>query len=271
MDEIKIGCQTYTWQMSYEKYSQKLDHIMDVVAKAGFSGIEPEVCMLGPYNPQPQKLADDLAARGLQLGAIGFVCDWRGPGENADERAEADRMIEYLNYFPGAVLALGQMPGKDRSELRERQMNCIAICNDIGKRASDAGIVTAFHPNPPPGSVFRIEEDYKILLDGLEEGIVDFAPDAGHIANGGMDAVAVFRQYRSRIRHIHFKDMDSNHNWVEMGQGIIDYKTIVEDLSKTDYNGWIMIEDESARAEDNPDAVTIDTGKYLQKIGLLNK
>ena len=101
------------------------------------------------------------------------------------------------------------------------------------------------------------------------DNIVDFAPDAGHIAKGGMDAVAIFRQYRSRIRHIHFKDMDSNQNWVEMGQGIIDYKTIVEDLSKTDYYGWIMIEDESARAEDDPDGVTIENGKYLAGVGLL--
>jgi inosose dehydratase len=61
------------------------------------------------------------------------------------------------------------MPQIDRSSLLERQINCIKCCDDIGHRATDAGIKTVFHPNSPSGYVFRIKEDYEILLDGLEE------------------------------------------------------------------------------------------------------
>ena len=265
MSAIKYGCQTYTWQMSHEKYSQRLDHIISVVAESGFAGIESEVCMLGPYNEAPAKLAADMSARGLTLGAICLVCDWLGPKETGEELAEADRVIDMLKtHFPGTLLALCQMPQADRSDLRRRQDNCIACCNAIGTRAADKGIQSVMHPNSPPGSVFRVEEDYKILMDSLDTSLVGYAPDAGHIAKGGMDPVAIFKEYASVIGHVHFKDMTEDGIWAEMGAGAIDFAAIVSGLEACGYQGWIMIEDESPRAEVDPDAVTAANGEYLK-------
>jgi inosose dehydratase len=265
MCAIQYGCQTYTWQMSYEKYSQRLDHIIDVVAESGFAGIEAEVCMLGPYNEDPAALAGDLQAKGLELAAICLVCDWLSPQETDAELAEADRVIEMLkSNFPGAMLALCQMPQSDRDNLVERQSNCIACCNEIGRRAANSGVRTAFHPNSPEGSVFRIAEDYKVLMDGLDTSIVGFAPDAGHIAKGGMDPVAIFREYGEVIQHVHFKDMREDGIWAEMGEGSIDFAGIVSILEQHNYRGWIMVEDESPRAESDPDAVTRANGEYLK-------
>ena len=264
MCAIQYGCQTYTWQMSYEKYSQRLDHIINVVAESGFAGIEAEVCMLGPYNEDPIALAADLLKNTLELGAICLVCDWLAPQETAAETAEADRVIAMLeSYFPGTILALCQMPQADRSNLQERQNNCISCCNAIGRRAADCGIRTVLHPNSPEGSVFRIAEDYKVLMDGLDTSVVGYAPDAGHIAKGGMDPVAIFQEYASVIQHVHFKDMQEDGTWAEMGQGCIDFAAIVSTLEQHNYQGWIMVEDESPRAEVDPDTVTRANGEYL--------
>lgn len=265
MCAIQYGCQTYTWQMSYEKYSQRLDHIMGVVAESGFAGIEAEVCMLGPYNENPAALAADLQEKGLQLGALCLVCDWLSPQETQSELAEADRVIAMLQtHFPGTLLALCQMPQADRSNLTERQNNCIACCSAIARRASDSGVRTVMHPNSPPGSVFRIAEDYKILMDGLDSSLVGYAPDAGHIAKGDMDPVAIFREYAPAIQHVHFKDMTADGTWAEMGAGCIDFDAIVSGLESGGYQGWIMVEDESPRAEIDPDAVTRANGEYLK-------
>jgi inosose dehydratase len=251
--------------MSYEKYSQRLDHIIDVVAESGFAGIESEVCMLGPYNEDPVRLAGDMQAKGLALAAICLVCDWLSPQETPEELTEADRVIAMLQtHFPGTLLALCQMPQADRSDLQARQDNCIACSNAIGRRAADSGVRTAFHPNSPEGSVFRIAEDYKILMDSLDTSVVGFAPDAGHIAKGDMDPVAIFQEYGPTIQHVHFKDMRQDGTWAEMGQGCIDFDAIVNGLKAHDYQGWIMVEDESPRAEIDPDAVTRANGEYLK-------
>ncbi|MDP7287070.1 MAG: TIM barrel protein [Phycisphaerae bacterium] len=265
MSAIQYGCQTYTWQMSYEKYSQRLDHIISVVAGSGFAGIEAEICMLGPYNEDPARLAGDLQAKELQLGALCLVCDWLSGQETDEELTEADRVIAMLQaHFPGTLLALCQMPQADRSDLAERQNNCIACCNAIGRRAADSGVATVMHPNSPPGSVFRIAEDYRILMDGLDSSVVGYAPDAGHIAKGGMDPVAICQEYGSVIQHVHFKDMTRDGTWAEMGAGAIDFAAIVSGLEAADFQGWIMVEDESPRAETDPDAVTVANGEYLK-------
>lgn len=264
MNRIQFGCQTYTWQMSYDKYSDAIDSILDTVASAQFAGLEAEVCMLGRYQTEPERLAEAFARRSLAFGALCLVCDWRHPRETDAERAEADRVIEFLRHFPGTLLALCQMPGADRTDLHNRQQNCLRCCHEVARRAAAAGIVTAFHPNSPPGSVFRHTEDYRFLLDHLDARVLGFAPDAGHIAKGGIDPVELFRQAAPLIRHVHYKDMTAAGAWAEMGRGSIDFPAITRSLRNHAYKGWIMIEDESPLAETDPAAVTRLNGEYIR-------
>ena len=265
-DSIRFGCQTYTWQMSLEKYREKLEHIISTIGASGLQGIEPEVCMLGNFAAAPDKLRRSLQSRSVELGALCLVCDWRKEKETQEERTQADAAIALLrDFFPESVLVLCQMPGADRENLAPRQKNALACVNAVGARAHAAGLTSAFHPNSPSGSIFRTAEDYAIMLEGLDSKNVGFAPDAGHIAKGGMDPIEVFRETLPLIRHVHFKDMDAAGQWEEMGRGGIDFRGLVDLLRQADYRGWIMIEDESARAESDPDAVTLANGKYVRE------
>jgi len=168
-----------------------------------------------------------------------------------------------MQNFPGTHLVLCQMPGRDRRDLQQRQANLITCVNSCAGRAVDQGIVCSFHPNSPPGSIFRIAEDYEILLDGLDGNVVGFAPDTGHIAKGGMDVIEILMKYRELIKHVHFKDIDGNGKWSAMGDGVIDFPWIVKMLRDTGYSGWIMVEEESQEAEKEPDGATIKNGEYF--------
>jgi inosose dehydratase len=265
MSQIKFGCQFYTWQMSGNRYAGKLPHILNVVRPAGFAGIESEPWMLGSYYDDPSTLKDLLAQFNLQLGAIALVCNWASPDETEQEKSEAGRVFKYTKSFPGAHLVLCQAPGKDRSNLRQRQDNLISCVNAVAARAVDQGLTCSYHPNSPDGSVFRIEDDYEILLDELDSSVVGFAPDTGHIVKGGMDVVKILKMYRPLIEHIHFKDITASGGWTAMGDGIIDFPGIVAMLRDTGYAGWIMIEEESPEAEVDPDTATTKNGEFLQR------
>jgi inosose dehydratase len=264
MNAMRFGCQTYTWQMSFEKYRGQIDHIVSVVRASGMRGVEPELCMLGDFATDPVRLRDCLAANQVALGALSLVCAWEGPRETPEETALADSTLALLrDYFPGTALVLCQALGPDRRDLARRQKNVLACLGAVGARARAAGVTAAFHPNSPAPSLFRVADDYGVLLDGLAREEVGFAPDAGHIAKGGMDPVRIFEQGAGLIRHVHFKDMSPDGSWALMGRGCIDFRGIVGVLGNSGYRGWIMVEDESPLAETDPDAATLLNGRYI--------
>jgi inosose dehydratase len=251
--------------MSGERYVGQLAHILDIVSTAGFSGIEPETCMLGPYYEDPNALQETLRRFKLKLGAIALVCDWAEPNETEEEKREAERIFEYISHFPETHLVLCQMPGKDRSNLSQRQKNAIACINQVATRAANLGIICSFHPNSPPGSIFRTKEDYQKLLENLDNRVVGFAPDTGHIRKGGIDVIDIFKTYGALIKHVHFKDINASGTWTAMGKGIIDFPHIVNMLRDSGFAGWIMVEEESQMAEVDPDSATFLNGKYIQE------
>jgi len=263
MGKIRIGCQTYTWQMSGEKYLDKLEHIMQIAAQAQYAGLEPETQFLGRLW-DAARMADALAANSLELAALTLVEDWLNPQETAEERAHADKTIDFLEHFPGTILAMVQMPGEDRSHLRQRQENLLACVNAIAARAHARGIICSYHPNSPAGSVVRTAEDYDFFLNRLDHALIGYAPDVGHIAAGGMDPLATIRQYRPLVNHVHYKDMAAGGEWAAMGDGVIDFPAITTYLRDSGYDGWIIVEDECPRAVDEPDELTLEDGVYTR-------
>jgi inosose dehydratase len=262
MNKIRVACETYTWQMPGEGYKGKLDHIMGVVSLAGFAGIEPETSFLDDLS-DPNKLKDILQKHNLELVALCHVENWRNPKETDSERTNADKWIEFLAHFPETIYLPVQMPGKDRKNLKDRQDNLLSCVNSLAQRANDKGIKCSYHPNSPAGSIYRSEEDYKILLNGLNSDWIGYTPDVGHIAKVDMDPLSIVKEYRSLINLIHYKDMFEDGRWAPTGEGIINFKEITQFLIDSDYEGWIIMEDECDQAITNPDGVTLNDGKYI--------
>jgi inosose dehydratase len=261
MSKIKVACETYTWQMPGEQYKGKLDHIIGVIHEAGFAGIEPETSFFHDLS-DPIKMKETLDKHHLQLTSLCHVEDWRDSGESDSEKANSQKWIDFLSHFPDTMYLLVQMPGKDRANLQERQRNLLTCVNDIAARASDVGIECSYHPNSPEGSIYRTEEDYKILLNGLSNNI-GYTPDVGHIAKGGMDPLSIVKEYSNRINLIHYKDMFDDGRWAPTGEGTIDFEGITKYLIDTNYEGWIVMEDECDQAITDPDHVTLEDGKFI--------
>ena len=238
--KISFGCQTYTWKLNKERFAGDLPHIADVTAKAGYTGLESEIDMLGDYFNRAELTKEIVDGCGISLAAIVLHQDWAGYEESAHDRKEGDAL----------------------SERRERLFACMA---QVTGRAMESGVVTAFHPNSSVNSLFRTAEDYGVLFEMLDKTDIGLAPDIGHIANGGMDPMDVLVRFRSKVRHIHFKDRSGHNTWALMGNGSIDYSSIVSYLESTGYRGWIMVEDESHEAELDSDKAVFYNGEYIKR------
>lgn len=279
MGTIKFGSEVYTWFMqdTGKAYDNKLDHMIKVAASAGFTGIEPMILLaskdlgcsdywLGDFK-DPAKLKDVLAENNMELAGFALVCPWDGEKESDAERAAADYAIDTLeNHFPGTKLGTVPLPG-GRKNLQERRLNLVKNVNAVSRRAKDAGIDCSFHPNSPPASIARTQEDYDVILSSLDPAVTGWTPDVGHIIRGGMDVIATLDKWAHLVNHIHYKDFSGNgpEPWAKMGTGKLDFHQITEWLTLRNYEGWIICEDECHEAIGDPDGVTRQNGKWCEE------
>jgi inosose dehydratase len=263
---FRFGNECYTWFMSGNgaTHANRLDHMIKVTAQAGMAGIEPIHFWMGDLS-DPDRLADSLQRHGVALAAIALVLEWNLPHETEHEQAEADRVIELLRRFPGALLCTVQMP-TSRENLEERRRNLVANVNSVSRRAAERGVTATFHPNSPPTSINRTAVDYEAILGGLDRDATGWTPDVGHIINGGMAPLATMKQWQPLINHVHFKDWDGEPEFALMGAGKVDLVDVTRWLKSWNYGGWIICEDEAEAAVDDPDGVTLHDGRWIRDV-----
>jgi inosose dehydratase len=258
---LRFACQTYSWQMSFDRYRGRVAHMAEVAASAGFAGFEPELVMLGD-GWDAASLETDLDRAGIRLAALVLAQPWTSPAPTAAEDADAARAIDAAARL-GARLVLVPLPGADRADLRRRQEAAMACMTIVAAQAADRGVASTFHPNSPAGSVFRTADDYAVMRE-LLPATIGYTPDVGHIAKGGMDPLTVVRDWRDRVDHIHIKDLGADGRWAQTGEGIIDIEGVLRFLDETGFDGWVTFEDESPEAEADPDAATRRNGEWIR-------
>ncbi|MEZ4905875.1 MAG: TIM barrel protein [Spirosomataceae bacterium] len=255
--------QRFTWFMSGngQTHRGRLGHMIEVIAQAGFTGIQPIFTWMGDLV-DADRLETKLKEQGIELAALALALEWNGEEETEEERIIANNAIALLERFPGAMLNTVQIP-TGRHDLAQRRRNLVNIVNTVSARAAAKGVPCSYHPNSPHTSIIRTEEDYKVVLEGLDTSVTGWTPDVGHIINGGMDPLSKMKEYASLINHVHYKDWDGNPEFTLMGKGKVDLLSITQWLKDINYSGWIICEDEGIEAIDNPDFVTLHDGRWI--------
>ena len=260
---FRFGSEVYTWFMSGngQTHQGRLAHMIEIIAKAGFTGIQPIFTWMGDLV-EADRLEAKLKEQGIELAALALALDWNGAEESENEKLIADNAMALLQRFPGAVLNTVQIP-TSRHDLEKRQRNLVNIVNTVSKRAAEKGIPCSFHPNSPHSSIIRTESDYRVVLESLDSSVTGWTPDVGHIINGDMNPLEKMKEYASLINHVHYKDWNGEPEFALMGKGKVDLLSITQWLKDTNYGGWIICEDEGVEAVDDPDFVTLHDGHWI--------
>ena len=267
MYALKFGCQTYPWKMG--KHFGEVPRMLETASKAGYQSLEAEIDMLGPWFDDPKGFEELLEKYNMKFAALVLHQDWNGSTQTEEEIALTNKAIAFVKNFPFAKIMLshhaGDTPRGEGEALAKRRENLIACMAEAAAQAAEEGIVCMFHPNSGKNSLFRTEEDYVEMFRLITPTAIGWAPDVGHIVNGGMDALEQMKAHRDLIRHVHFKDRIAQNEWANMGEGTIDYPAIIKYLADTDYRGWIMVENESPMAAEDSDLVVTLDGAYMCK------
>lgn len=244
--------------------------ILDEIARTGFEGTQ-----LGLGFPEGEALARELEARGLRLAEVYASLPATADGPSPDALAVGRERLALLHAAGGEVLcvALDLSPG--RREMAGRAgadgvprfssaawARLAAVVNELAREAAAFGCRVAFHPHA--GTYVETPAEVALLVDATDAELVGICLDVGHYLVGGGDPVATLRVLGPRVTHVHLKDVDPivlarlrageldgfigairARLFTELGAGILDLPGVLEVLADRDYDGWLMIEQDS--------------------------
>jgi inosose dehydratase len=146
------------------------------------------------------------------------------------------------------------------------------------------GVRPVLHPHV--GTAIEIEDEIHSALEGIEETILGFGPDTGHLTWAGMDAVRIISRYAERIGAMHLKDVHADqvsaskaagatyHEatrerftvWTEPGRGDIDLLGALAALPES-FKGWIVVEVDVPEAPTNLASTQISAAWITEHLG----
>ncbi|MCF3642055.1 sugar phosphate isomerase/epimerase [Rhizobium sp. TRM95111] len=267
--ELKIGCQTFTWEMLGERWNGGPDDLVHAVAGGGYSGIEITDTMIGGYATRPDAFARTLRNAGLNLVSFAFGS---GSGFTLREKIAADldstrRWVDFAANFPGALVSMGSaavVSDGPRADKFAVAAECYNRATEIGKAA---GVSVAVHPSSHHNTLLFTREDYDKLF-ALLDPEVGWVPDTGHILRGGQAMADTLAAFGDRIRYVHLKDVDASGAWAMLGEGACDVPSVIAmALRSPKFNGWIVVEEESDQAAVDPVAAVRANRETLRRLG----
>jgi inosose dehydratase len=268
MSAIRVGCQTYTWEMLGPAWKGKVTDILDQVAGAGYAGIEITNTMIGEFSGRPQAFAEELAGRRLELAAFAYATTgFTDRARREEDLAGARKAIDFVRHFPQPRLGLGGAASSSAKRSKELLDRAIEFYHEVGRLGVEAGVSVNVHPHSHFGSLLETAEEYTYMMDRLDPRWLSFGPDTGHIIRGGQDALACLGTYIGRISHLHLKDVTAEGTWAGLGEGVCDFRSILGLLESAGYDGWVVAEEESEDARRDGAAAIRRNRAFLKSIG----
>ena len=264
---MKIGHQTYSWEMQGNSWRGTPDDIMDVIAAADYQGVEFSNAMIGSYWDRPEDFRKALTKRGLTLAAFAFGRNgFTDPATYDEDFAAAVKALDFAAHF-SVVVSIAGPSSPSRADLEKKFARAYKFLNAVAEQGKKRGVTVAVHPHSHHTSLVTTGEDYDRLLAATESSGLMFNPDTGHIIRGQQDPLECCKRHRARIVHVHCKDVDRQGNWKLMGKGVCDFPSLFKWLGQTGYDGWLISEEESDVVWKDVAAAIAQNRAYFRSLG----
>jgi inosose dehydratase len=268
--DLKVGCQTFTWEMLGDAWSGSPDDLLSAISAGGYSGIEITDTMIGRYSDKPADFAKALSNSGLQLVsfAFGSKSGFTLADEIANDLAVTQRWIDFAAQFPGALVSIGSATVVSEEPREDKFAIAAEFYNRAGALGRASGVDVAVHPSSHHNTLLFDRADYDRIFALLDASLVGWVPDTGHILRGHDDINDTLRTYQDRIRYLHLKDVDAMGEWAMLGKGVLDTPDVIDIVAQAPhFNGWLVLEEESKTAAADPAAAVRTNRETMHSYG----
>ncbi len=193
------------------------------------------------------------------------------------QRAGATEFISAIVFDPD-----WSVPTPLNADERKHLMEMFGIVDEI---CAAYGLDQVMHSHVQ--TVVETKDDIDMVLNGCD---VNFCLDTGHMAIGGQDPVEFARSAFDRVGHVHLKDVNlslvppvlarekslmaatQEGLFTPLGQGDVDIAGVVRELESRGYDGWYVIEQDTAITDglpaegEGPMAQVVTSLDYLRDV-----
>jgi inosose dehydratase len=245
------------------------------MALAGYQG-----CSVGhKYPTDPKVLKRELDLRGLRVSEPWVSTYFTINSMEEQTLADCRRQLNFIGEMGGTDLVVAEFGGAvnplpvalfaNRPHFSDPEWQALSEgLNRVGEMANQMGMRLCYHHHMGTGVMTR--EDTDRLMASTDPDLVHLLLDTGHIAFAGGDPIALAKDYASRIKHVHLKDVradvvktarEQNYSFRDSieagvftvpGDGSIDFPPIFEALAGAGFEGWLVVEAEQDPAKANP-------------------
>ncbi|MDB5053013.1 MAG: hypothetical protein JWM44_1063 [Bacilli bacterium] len=225
----KIALQLYSI-----KELTALDFIgtLEKVAKIGYDGVE----FAGYFNTSAKQLKKSLDEFGMQAAGshVGIEA----------LKNDLNQSIEYSLEINSPYVICPGLPEAMRDSA-DSWKRTAELFNEIGQRCNEQGIRFGYHNHDFEFQKFAGEYGLDLLVAYTQPDLLFIELDTYWVEFSGLKSVDFIEKYKQRCAILHIKDMKSLKDTrnTEIGQGIMDFKSITS-LAKKQNIHWYIVEQE---------------------------
>ena len=298
---IKIANAPCSWgvlEFELEGEAAGYEQVLDEMKACGYAGTE-----LGDWGfmpTDPKALCTEMDKRGFQLlGAFVPVSmkDRTKHTAGAEQAVRTARLMADAGFqkafivladengsIPGRTLNAGRITpamGLSVDEWKQFADGAHLVAREVKEKT---GLRTVFHHHC--AGYVETPEEIDTLLNFTDPELLGLVLDMGHYMFGGGNPLNALKRYNSRVWHVHFKDCDpgiavKSRNegldyfqsvnagiFCELGKGAVDFRAIVDELHRQNYDEWIVVEQDVLPGMGNPKACAQRNRDFIRTLGL---
>ena len=195
--------------------------------------------------------------------------------QGINQMAEVDEMIAAvkavgIQYFVIPVPPMGQFFYDNVTN--QMGMKCdvetlAELLIAIGKKCAEQGLELLYHNHD---FEFFVDEQGNTIIDYLLENTpaeyVNFQMDLYWINKANANPLAYFEKYPGRFKSWHVKDMDSQGRFTPVGEGVIDFESILAHKEKAGMRYYFVEQDRTFDGQKPIEALSISKNN-LKRLG----
>jgi inosose dehydratase len=270
--EFKVGYHAVTW-------GDKTEQAVDEISELGYRGVAIRRADYEKYADRAAEFKDLIATKKLTLVSISTGEITINPGAEKQEIADRVAMAKWMKEVGGLYLeAADGSRAKEGVNDHEDYKKLGRRLTEIGKRTfGEYGVKLGYQNRM--NSIGERQSEFDRILNATDPKYVWAALDIAHMQIAGGDPVKFTRDYINRLLYPHFKDvliqktppgldgrpLRPKYDFVELGQGVVNITGALQIMKDFRYQGWIIIELDSARGGRTPKESAVINKRYVEE------